>query len=197
MHGLIRDSRRHRQSARAHFRRGQRMAAKRAFTAARMHRSSNMSLQEAAESCGSNITYVAAAVRLLKSADQSLVSAVIRGFVPILAAGSRRGNSVNWSPPIARRPPPTGSRSPRWWDRTRSSTPCWCRPKARPLRSKALAPPRKCGRRLFHQWRPTMTPNYARVVSVISGGGAEVAVVIGLDAALRQLEQWQLLRRAS
>jgi hypothetical protein len=31
------------------------MAAKRAFTAARMHRSSNMSLQEAAESCGSNI----------------------------------------------------------------------------------------------------------------------------------------------
>ena len=42
-----------------------------------------------------------------------------------------------------------------------------------------------------------MTPNYARVVSVISGGGAEVAVVSGLDAALRQREQWQLLRRAS
>ena len=89
MHGLIRGSRRHRQSARAHFRRGQRMAAKRAFTAARMHRSSNMSLQEAAESCGSNITYVAAAVRLLKSEDQSLVSAVIRGFVPILAAAKQ------------------------------------------------------------------------------------------------------------
>ena len=65
------------------------MAAKRAFTAARMHRSSNMSLQEAAESCGSNITYVAAAVRLLKSEDQSLVSAVIRGFVPILAAAKQ------------------------------------------------------------------------------------------------------------
>jgi hypothetical protein len=65
------------------------MAAKRAFTAARMHRSSNTSLQEAAESCGSNIAYVAAAVRLLKSEDQSLVSAVIRGFVPLLAAAKQ------------------------------------------------------------------------------------------------------------
>jgi len=89
MHGFIKSSGGSRQSARAHFRHGQRMAAVRALTAAHLYLDSPWSLQKAAESCGSNVAYVRAAIALVRSENQTLINTVIRGFVPILTAAKQ------------------------------------------------------------------------------------------------------------
>jgi len=46
-------------------------------------------LQKAAESCGSNVAYVRAAIALVRSENQTLINTVIRGFVPILTAAKQ------------------------------------------------------------------------------------------------------------
>jgi hypothetical protein len=87
MHGFTNGSRRSRQSARRHFRHGQRMAAVRAITAAQLYLGKSApSLRAAAERCGSGVVYVRAAVTLLQSENATLINEVIAGRVPILCA---------------------------------------------------------------------------------------------------------------
>ena len=79
----------HRQhrSPHRHFRHGKCAAAVRAFTAARLYVAGAVpTLETAAESCGSNVAYVQAALILLKANNAALVSDVLAGRVPILQA---------------------------------------------------------------------------------------------------------------
>jgi hypothetical protein len=90
MHGFTNGSRHSRQSARARFRHGQRMAAVRAITAARLYLSKSAPTQiAAAERCGSGVVYVRAAVTLLQSENATLINEVIAGRVPILFAAKQ------------------------------------------------------------------------------------------------------------
>jgi hypothetical protein len=69
---------------------GVRAAALRAITAARLHLSGAIpNLLKAAESCGSNVKYVCAAIILLRSENSVLLDRVLRGHVSILAAASQ------------------------------------------------------------------------------------------------------------
>ncbi len=90
MHGFHNGTRRRRQSARRHFRSGQRAAALRALTGAKLYLSGTVStLAAAAASCGSNIIYIQAAITLIKSEDQALLNRVLAGTVPLLAAAAQ------------------------------------------------------------------------------------------------------------
>jgi hypothetical protein len=89
MHGLVTSSHRlrQRQSVRRHFRHGKRAAATRAFTGARLYLNGAVpTLAAAADSTGSNVAYVQAAIVLLKADNASLVSDVLAGRVSILQA---------------------------------------------------------------------------------------------------------------
>ena len=87
MYGLTKGSRRRRQSARRHFRHGQCAAALRAITGARLYlKGATPTLAAAAESTGSNVAYIQAAIILLRADNASLVSDVLAGRVPLLQA---------------------------------------------------------------------------------------------------------------
>jgi hypothetical protein len=65
-------------------------AALRAITAARLYLSGQIpNLHKAAESCGSNVKYVLAAIVVLRSENSVLLDRVLRGHVPLLAAASQ------------------------------------------------------------------------------------------------------------
>jgi hypothetical protein len=75
-------------SSRRRFRNGERAAVKRALTAARLYASGAApTLAAAADSCGSNVQYVRAAVVLLKSEDRYMLDLVLEGKVQLLDAG--------------------------------------------------------------------------------------------------------------
>jgi hypothetical protein len=88
MHGLFRAPRRHRQSARRHYlRSGERAAALRALTGARLYLTKQVSSYvAAAECCGSNRLYVKAAVTLLTAENSTLREQVLQGWIPLMAA---------------------------------------------------------------------------------------------------------------
>jgi hypothetical protein len=72
---------------RRHMRHGVRAAALRAITAARLYLSGQIpNLAKAAESCGSNVKYVCAAIILLRSENSVLLDRVLRGDVAIQVA---------------------------------------------------------------------------------------------------------------
>jgi hypothetical protein len=86
-------SRRQRASVRRHFRNGQRAAALRAFTAARLYLAKSIpTLAEAAVSCGSNIQYVRAAIAVLQSESFMLRGEVVTGETPLLVAANQARN---------------------------------------------------------------------------------------------------------
>jgi hypothetical protein len=83
-------------SPRRHFRHGQRAAVVRAFTAARLYLNNAVpTLEAAAESCGSNVAYVQAAIILLRADNTSLVRDVRCGRVPILQAAREAQRLAN------------------------------------------------------------------------------------------------------
>jgi hypothetical protein len=87
MSHLANGTRRRRQSARRHFRNGHRAAVVRATTAARLYLDGRApSLAAAAEACGSNITYVRAAIILIQGENTVLMRRVLAGEYPLLAA---------------------------------------------------------------------------------------------------------------
>jgi hypothetical protein len=77
-----------RQSSRRRFRNGVCAAALRAMTAGQMYLSEggNITLEEMAARCGSNVAYVRAAVVLIKAGDLILIDRVMSGNIPILTA---------------------------------------------------------------------------------------------------------------
>jgi hypothetical protein len=92
MHGLVTSGHRvrQRQSARRRFRRGQRAAAVRAFTGARLYLNCAVpTLAAAADSVGSCPAYIQAAVILLKADNASLAAEVLAGRVSILQAAAQ------------------------------------------------------------------------------------------------------------
>jgi hypothetical protein len=71
-------------------RHGVRAAALRAVTAARLYLSGQIpNLVKAAESCGSNVTYLCAAIVVLRSENSVLLDRVLRGHIPLLAAANQ------------------------------------------------------------------------------------------------------------
>ena len=77
MHGYFGRRRRRRQSARRHFRNGQRAAVTRAITAAKIYTAGSVpSLKSAAACCGSNIHYVRAAIPVIQSERAGLLGQV-------------------------------------------------------------------------------------------------------------------------
>jgi hypothetical protein len=92
MHGLVTSGHRlrQRQSARRRFRHGQRAAAVRAFTGARLYLNCAVpTLAAAADSVGSCPAYIQAAVILLKADNASLAAEVLAGRVSILQAAAQ------------------------------------------------------------------------------------------------------------
>jgi hypothetical protein len=90
MYGLTKGSRRRRQSARRHFRHGQCAAALRAITGARLYLNGAVpTLAVAAESTGSNPSYIQAALTLLRADNAPLVNEVLAGDIPIREAAAQ------------------------------------------------------------------------------------------------------------
>jgi uncharacterized protein YdbL (DUF1318 family) len=86
-HHNIQTTRRPRQSPRRQIKNGQRVAALRAFTAAKLHlRGEFPTIAIAAESCGANTTYVQAAMVLIRAGNQKVIGDVLSGYVPLLTA---------------------------------------------------------------------------------------------------------------
>ena len=82
--------RRTRRSARRHFRHGQCAAVLRAITAAKLYSTGGITtLEKAAESCGSNISYVRAAIVLLKAENVTLLNRVLSGDAPLVGAAQQ------------------------------------------------------------------------------------------------------------
>jgi hypothetical protein len=79
-------SRRHYQPRHRQFSDGLRLAALRAFTAARLVLRDGMSVHAAAQACGSCTAYVLAALTLIRSENNSLIEKVLYGEITILAA---------------------------------------------------------------------------------------------------------------
>jgi len=76
-----------RPSYRSQFKDGERRAVRRALTAAKLYLAGVVpTLATAAESCGTSVPYVRAAIVLLQAEDPKLVSAVLHGFVQLLPA---------------------------------------------------------------------------------------------------------------
>jgi hypothetical protein len=81
---------RRRQSARRHFRHGQRAAVLRAVTAAKLYCTGTIpNLALAAASCGSSIRYVEAAIVLFKSENAMLLDRVLKGHAPLLSTAAQ------------------------------------------------------------------------------------------------------------
>jgi hypothetical protein len=81
---------RRRQSPRRHFRNGHRAAVVRATTGARLYLDKAVpSLAAAAESCGSNVQYIQAAVALLQANDPSLLNLAMAGWVSLIRAANQ------------------------------------------------------------------------------------------------------------
>jgi hypothetical protein len=98
MHGLVTSGHRfrQRQSARRRFRHGQRAAAVRAFTGARLYLNCAVpTLAAAADSTGSCPAYIQAAVVLLKADNASLTAEVLAGRVSILQAAAQARRVVD------------------------------------------------------------------------------------------------------
>jgi hypothetical protein len=75
---------------RRHIRHGVCAAALRAITAARLYLSGQIpNLHKAAESCGSNVKYVLAAIVVLRSENAALLDHVLRGHIALLDAASQ------------------------------------------------------------------------------------------------------------
>ena len=90
MDGFFRVTGPRRQSARRLVRNGQRAAALRAITAAKLYLNKSIStLDLAAASCGSNVPYVRAAITLLRSENTQLLDHALTGAVPLLEAAAR------------------------------------------------------------------------------------------------------------
>ncbi len=92
MHGLVTSGHRlrQRQSARRRFRHGQRAAAVRAFTGARLYLHCAVpTLAAAVDSTGSCPAYIQAAIILLKADNASLTAEVLAGRVAILQAAAQ------------------------------------------------------------------------------------------------------------
>jgi hypothetical protein len=86
------DSRRHRQSPRRQFRRGQRAAVLRAITGYYLYTGQPIAahtLKDAAERTGSNPRYIEAIETILKSEDQFLLDEVLIGRWSLLEAAAR------------------------------------------------------------------------------------------------------------
>jgi len=76
-------------SAQIYGHRLQSAAALKAFVAAGLYLKGKVkTLQEAADDCGANVSYVAAAVVVLKSGDLSLEKMVLDGITPMLVAAA-------------------------------------------------------------------------------------------------------------
>jgi hypothetical protein len=74
---------------------GQCAAALRAITAAQGYLSGTFpTLNTAANCCGSNAAYVAAAVTVLKADDAALIGDVLQGAVPLMKAAASVSNAV-------------------------------------------------------------------------------------------------------
>jgi hypothetical protein len=83
-------SRHYRQSSRRHFRSGQRAAALRALTAAKLYRRGDAAtLAEAAESSGSCVAYVRAMLTLCAAENSELLARVLQGSVSLLEAAAQ------------------------------------------------------------------------------------------------------------
>jgi hypothetical protein len=92
MHGLVTSGHRlrQRQSERRRFRHGQRAAAVRAFTGARLYLNCAVpTLAAAADSTGSCPAYIQAAIILLKADNASLTAEVLAGRVSLLQAAAQ------------------------------------------------------------------------------------------------------------
>ena len=74
---------------RRHFRHGLCAAAARAITAAKLYLEGKTTLREAAFGCGSNVTYVRAALLLLKAEDAQLFERVLHGHMALTTAAGR------------------------------------------------------------------------------------------------------------
>jgi hypothetical protein len=82
---------RRRQSARGHFRNGQRAAVVRAVTAARLYLSgAEPTLASAAVACGSGVVYVRAAIAVLRREQPALLADVLTGRTSLLRAAKPR-----------------------------------------------------------------------------------------------------------
>jgi hypothetical protein len=83
--------RQQRRSARRHvLDNGQRAAVLRAVTAGRLYTTKQVtSFKDAAESCGANLTYVQAAVVLLRAEDTRLLERVLEGEADLLKAAAQ------------------------------------------------------------------------------------------------------------
>jgi hypothetical protein len=71
------------------FRNGYRLAARRAYAAARLVLDKGLTAIDAADWCGSNPAYVGAMVTVIKSQDEFLLAAVLAGYVPVLTAAAQ------------------------------------------------------------------------------------------------------------
>jgi hypothetical protein len=82
-----RKTRRRYRSSRRHFERGARRAVVHAFTAARLYLDGTFAtLRAAAQACGANTVYTAAAIIILKTEDETLKIAILRGVVHLPTA---------------------------------------------------------------------------------------------------------------
>ena len=96
--------------------RGQRVAVKRAVTAARLYLNATVpTLDEAAVSCGSNIKYVRAAIAVLQSERVELLNQILTGQLSLLQAAAQVRN-------LARLVQPTGTLIRATWRRLAASS---------------------------------------------------------------------------
>jgi hypothetical protein len=92
----IKTARRPRQSPRRQIKNGQRAAALRAITAAKLYlRGEFPSIAIAAESCGANTTYVQAAMVLIRAGNKNVLDGVLHGHLPLLGAAEELRGMVD------------------------------------------------------------------------------------------------------
>jgi len=94
MHGLIKAQRRHLKHKSPHRQRpyGQRAAARKALTAAKLHLGIPLepsSMREDSERCGANLAYTRAMITLIKAEDDHALELVLRGSWPLLETAAR------------------------------------------------------------------------------------------------------------
>jgi hypothetical protein len=88
-HYKVATTRRPRQSPRRQIRNGQRAAALRAITAAKLYlRGEFPTIAIAAGSCGSCTAYVQAAMVLIRAGAEKVISSVLSGYLPLLVAAN-------------------------------------------------------------------------------------------------------------
>jgi hypothetical protein len=79
----------HHHRRRPQFRNGARQAACRAFAGARFVLDYGISIADASRWTGSNLNYVVALLAVIKTGDEAWLRAILRGYVPVLLAGTR------------------------------------------------------------------------------------------------------------